>query len=177
MWYYELNGAQQGPEETAQIQQRLSNGELSSETLVWREGMTDWVALSQVVELKQGSVASPSASAQAGQASPYVAPPQMQGPPGMGMMPQQNGMALTSMILGICSVVFTLGCGLGFVLAIPAVILGHLARKQIREGTNMQTGEGMALTGLILGYIILGLSLLMICFVGFALVSEGALSP
>ena len=54
-------------------------------------------------------------------------------------------------------------CGLlGFVTcvsAIAAVILGHMARKQIGESGGQQSGDGMALAGLILGYVVLGLGL------------------
>jgi Domain of unknown function (DUF1707)/Domain of unknown function (DUF4190) len=53
-----------------------------------------------------------------------------------------NGLALGAMICGIAEI-FTLGLA-----AIPAVILGHLARGQIR-----QTGERMAVAGLVLGYL------------------------
>ena len=172
MWYFELNGSQQGPEGTEQIQLRLSNGELSAATLVWREGMEGWVPLSQVPEL-QPSVSSNVAPA----GSPNSPPQYAQGRPGVGMAPTQNGMALTSMILGICSCVLTLGCGIGFVLAIPAVILGHIGRKQIKNGNQMQTGDGMALTGLITGYIIIGLSVVMGVFVAIMIISESSSSP
>jgi len=56
--------------------------------------------------------------------------------------------------------VVALVCGIGefFTLgmtAIPAVILGHVARRQVRQ--TGQRGDGMALTGLILGYAGIGL--------------------
>jgi Domain of unknown function (DUF4190) len=41
--------------------------------------------------------------------------------------------------------------------AIPAVVLGHMARRQIRQ--TGEAGDGMALAGLILGYIGLVLSI------------------
>ena len=170
MWYFELNGAQQGPEETERIQQRLRNGELSSSTLVWRDGMEDWKPLSQVPEL-QNSQAHPTSGTLSGQ------PPQhAQGAPGVGVMPSQNGLALTSMILAICGVVLTMLCGIGFILAIPAVILGHISRKQIRESAGLQSGEGMALTGLIIGYITLALMLVMGVLVAVAVIAEGSFS-
>jgi hypothetical protein len=46
-----------------------------------------------------------------------------------------------------------------FVAAIPAVILGHMARRQIRR--TREGGDGLALASLILGYIGLGLGLLV----------------
>ncbi|WP_088283822.1 DUF4190 domain-containing protein [Kineosporia sp. A_224] len=56
-----------------------------------------------------------------------------------------SGQATASMICGIGSF---FSCGL---LGIVAVILGHVA---IREtGTGAKAGHGMAVTGLILGYV------------------------
>ncbi|WP_411845544.1 GYF domain-containing protein [Roseibacillus persicicus] len=165
MWYFESNGTQQGPEDSGQIQKRLSNGELSGSTLVWREGMGDWTPLSQVPELNSHTVAPVQAVA-----GPYAPPQHIQGVLGAaGSMPTSNGMAITSMILAICSVVLTFGCGIGFVLALPAVIFGHIARNQIKSSSNMQTGEGMALAGLIIGYIVLAVMLVMLVAVGVAI--------
>ena len=53
--------------------------------------------------------------------------------------------ALWSLILGFLS----FGCGL--LTAIPAVILGHLARAQIKR--TGERGDGMAIAGLVLGYL------------------------
>jgi len=58
-----------------------------------------------------------------------------------------SGKALASMILGICSVFFSILTGL------PAIILGHLAQTEIRKSGGRLQGEGMALAGLILGYL------------------------
>jgi hypothetical protein len=50
----------------------------------------------------------------------------------------------------------SLACGIGqiffwFIAGVPAIVFGHVARRQIRE--SGEAGEGMALAGLILGYI------------------------
>ncbi|GAA2618266.1 DUF4190 domain-containing protein [Actinomadura fulvescens] len=63
-----------------------------------------------------------------------------------------NGMATASMILGIIGI-FT--CGFGSILA---VIFGHVAQSQIRR--TGEGGSGMAVAGLIMGYIMLALGLL-----------------
>ena len=47
-------------------------------------------------------------------------------------------------------------CGIGqiffwFVAGIPAIVFGHIARRQIRE--TGEAGDGMALAGLIMGYL------------------------
>ncbi|HCP03243.1 MAG TPA: hypothetical protein DIT61_06970, partial [Pseudomonas sp.] len=51
--------------------------------------------------------------------------------------------------------------------SIIAIICGHIARSQIKSSGGTQTGDGMALTGLILGYIGVVLWLLWFVAVGF----------
>jgi hypothetical protein len=82
-------------------------------------------------------------------------------------------MALASMILGICSVVMA-----GIITAIPAVICGHIARSQLRNSKTPQSGEGMALAGLIIGYVVILLTLvvLTIFFFFFRYILEGLFS-
>jgi Domain of unknown function (DUF4190)/Domain of unknown function (DUF1707) len=72
------------------------------------------------------------------------------------MMPAQptSGLAIGAMICGIAEI-FTLGFA-----AIPAVILGHLARAQIKR--TGERGDGMAVAGLVLGYLGIGAWLLII---------------
>ncbi len=65
-----------------------------------------------------------------------------------------NGLAIASLVCGVASLVTCVSC-------IPAVILGHMARSQIRDSNGAQQGEGLALAGLIIGYVVIGL------FVGY----------
>src|SRR5881397_3809211 len=79
-------------------------------------------------------------------------------PPSAVSQPKQSGLALASMILGICGIVICLGP----VAGIPAVICGHSAQSQIKRSGGALTGLGMATTGLITGYI----SILFIFVIG-----------
>jgi len=56
-----------------------------------------------------------------------------------------NSMAIASMVLGVAEF-FTAG-----LTAIPAVICGHIARRQMKE--TAQRGDGLATGGLVLGYM------------------------
>jgi hypothetical protein len=82
-------------------------------------------------------------------ASPYVAPGYMPPPPGYGQLPQvvqtTNGLSVASLVLGI---VWVFGIG-----SILAVIFGFIGRKQIKESAGRQSGDGMALAGIILGFV------------------------
>lgn len=73
------------------------------------------------------------------------------GPP---VTPRNNGMAITSMILGIVGVI---SCG-AIVFSVGAIIFGHVAQSQIKR--TRENGNGMAVTGLILGYLFLLIGLL-----------------
>jgi membrane protease subunit (stomatin/prohibitin family) len=50
-WYLGSNGQQLGPFDEDALRQQVANGVLTSTTLVWRSGMPQWVAASQVPEL------------------------------------------------------------------------------------------------------------------------------
>ena len=63
--------------------------------------------------------------------------------------PTTDPKAVTSMVLGMLSISILLSVFAG----IPAVILGHLARASIRRSNGRLKGEGMAMAGLIMGYI------------------------
>ncbi len=70
-------------------------------------------------------------------------------------MPRNNGFAIASVVLGALGILLS-----WFVLAIPsilAVIFGHIARSQIKASAGRQAGAGMALGGLIMGYVIVAL--------------------
>ena len=69
-----------------------------------------------------------------------------------------NGMAVASLVCALMQV-FSLG-----LTAIPAVILGHVARGQIRR--TGERGHGMATTGLVLGW--LGIAFFVLMVAGFA---------
>jgi hypothetical protein len=63
-----------------------------------------------------------------------------------------NGFAVAALACGIMGI-FT--CGLGAVLA---VVFGIVSRGQIRRSEGAQSGDGMALAGLILGYITIAIA-------------------
>jgi hypothetical protein len=58
--------------------------------------------------------------------------------------PPTNGLAIASLVCGVGTFVV----GLSF---LPAIICGHIARRQIRQ--TGEQGGGLALAGLILGYV------------------------
>lgn len=70
--------------------------------------------------------------------------------------PPPQGLSIASMICGIVAVVGSFIYGIGLLPAIAAVVTGHLARKR------QPYARGMWLTGLITGYVGIGIALLWI---------------
>jgi hypothetical protein len=74
--------------------------------------------------------------------------------------PRTNSKAVAALICGVGSIFVGLS-------AIPAIVLGHMARREIRR-TDEQ-GDGMAVGGMVLGYVV------TVLMVGTALVALVAL--
>src|ERR1039458_9159501 len=68
--------------------------------------------------------------------------------------PMNCSLAVWSLALGILAIVLV--C-IGPLFAIPAVICGHMAYSRIKRSAGALSGEGLALGGLITGYLSLAL--------------------
>ncbi len=75
--------------------------------------------------------------------------------------PQTNILAILSLVLSLIWV-----AGLG---SIGAVVLGHIAKRQIAASNGRQTGAGLATAGLVIGYI--GIGILLIYVIALASIS------
>jgi Domain of unknown function (DUF4190) len=86
----------------------------------------------------------------AGGFSPYPAPP------------KNNGLAIASLV---CSIAGLCCCGIGGVLG---VIFGFVARGQIKRSGGAEQGSGLALAGIIVGFvcIAIGAVLLLLFLIG-----------
>ncbi len=81
---------------------------------------------------------------------------------------QTSVMAVASLVAGILAWVMLPVLG-----PIVAVITGHMARAEIRRSQGRITGDGLAIGGLVLGYlqlamVLLGILLLFLFFGGLA---------
>jgi len=74
-----------------------------------------------------------------------------------------NGLAIASLVLGILCVYW--------ITSILAVIFGHIALSQIKRSNGTQTGRGLAIAGLVLGYV--WLALLVVFIVAIATTDSG----
>jgi hypothetical protein len=78
------------------------------------------------------------------------------------MGPKNNGLAIASLICAIGGIFF---------LGIPSIlgiIFGFIARSQIQRSEGNQTGSGLALAGIIVGFCVvaIGILILIVAVVG-----------
>jgi hypothetical protein len=132
------DGKEHGPYNLQEMRQWISEGRIDGQTLVQGPGSSEWRPANTFPEL--GFSATPG--------SP---------PPSEPRTPPRAGLAITSLVLGILSVV----C-LGFLAGIPAIICGHMARGRARRAPAQYGGAGLALAGLILGYVNLAVTLVVL---------------
>ena len=144
------DGQQYGPVSAEQLRQWQAEGRVNGQTKVQAEGTTEWRPLGMVPEFANLFAAPPpgAPTVTVPVSRPVVLPPSMP-------YRQSCGLALTSMVLGL----FSLVC-LGPFAGVPAIICGFVALGKINRSNGTLTGQGQAITGIITGFI----SLLMILF-------------
>ena len=59
LYYAGIGGAQQGPFDQAALQAKINAGAITRDTLVWRQGMANWIAAGQVADLAALFAATP----------------------------------------------------------------------------------------------------------------------
>ena len=74
--------------------------------------------------------------------------------PAVRQVRETNGLAIASLCCGVAQFAF------GPLPTIPAIVLGHMARHQIKR--TGEDGAGMALAGLVLGWSVLVLGIVLI---------------
>lgn len=138
-WHYTSGPEKHGPVDFPQLRFLVNAGQVTADDLVWKEGMPDWAPVSQIPGLLPSALQA-GATRDSGERRIEAQDP-----------PRVSGLAVASMVLGILWIF-----GIGSVLAI---IFGGVAMYQIRRSRGQLFGTGMAVAGLTLGIVFLGLQL------------------
>ena len=155
-WYYSKGAMQLGPISQDALTAKIVSGEVTAVDLVWREGMSAWLPVASMPELNASGLSQ----------SPY-APPSVgdDAPQYLQFIPRTCGLAIASLICGILGI-------LCVPVAIAAVVCGHLALSAISKSDGYLTGRGMAIAGLICGYLIITLNVFMMAVGIFSVMSK-----
>ena len=160
-WYYGSSAGQSGPVDESELRAMIASGGVGPETLVWRDGMKDWLPLQSVPELRGDAVTpyqTPGAPLPGGYVPGYYQP-----------VAPTSGLAIASMV---CGIVGLLLCYIHGLLGVPAVICGHMALSQISGSSLPMAGRGMAIAGLVMGYLGIAMSVGFIVLLVFAIFSS-----
>ncbi len=79
--------------------------------------------------------------------------------------------ALVSLVLGLMSLLF-----FGLLAGVPAVVCGHMSLSNMKKD-SLLTGRGMAIAGLITGYIGIAWSLVIIAIMIVMIVTAQSATP
>lgn len=142
--YYYLDSSEEvvGPFKLSDLDSIYQDGSITGATQVCEEGTQNWMPFFKVPR--------PTAPQQIPTA---VSSPDINLP---SSIPKTAGLATASLVCGITSLFLLLLTG------IPAVITGHMALGKIKKSQGRLQGSGKAITGLILGYISIALTLIAV---------------
>lgn len=141
------DGKEYGPVDIAQLRAWLTEGRVDAQTLVLPAGGTEWKPLSTCPEFA---------------ALPRMTPPTLAAPPGVLAYPMRtNGFAVAGLIMGILSLTFGLCC-YGFPFSILGLIFSLVALSQLKQFPQSYGGKGMAIAGLVLSCVSIGLSVIFL---------------
>jgi hypothetical protein len=162
------DGKQLGPFPLEEINRQIAAGTLSLSDNAWYEGASGWAPLSTVPGVTGGAATSSAAIPPSTPSVPAAptAPPGPVVPTTIVVAAPTEPLAIWSLILSIVGLV-GFCCG-GPVLGIAGVICGHLGLSKINANPQLQ-GRGLAIAGLVIGYIsVVSWALYLIFFGGLA---------
>ena len=146
------DGKEYGPVTIEQLRDWLTQKRLSAQTRILAPGSTEWRPAVEVPEL--AALFSPTPVAPVREvAPPILSASQVRQP--------RKGMALLSFVLGLSSVVLCLS----IIAALPAIVLGHIARSRAKRSPEKYAGSGFGLAGIILGYVSIFATLIFVTMV------------
>lgn len=144
MFHIAIQGIQQGPLSEADVRQKIAKGELQPSDLCWQPGWPEW---------RKVAVAFPSTAVEPPPIPPVAQQAALRAPiapaPTFNGAPKTSGLAIVSLVCGICTIVLF---PLFFIFMIPAIVCGHVAQSRIKQAKGALAGAGLAIAGLCMGY-------------------------
>ena len=159
------DGKELGVYSLEEVNRQLAVGTLRLTDQAWYEGAAGWAALSTV----PGVSAAPASAAAA---TTPVSPATVAVTPAV-VVPQRKTeqlavLSLIFSILGLCGFC----CGFFLVAAIGGIVCGHVALSRIKANPELE-GHGLAMAGLIIGYVAVASWLVWILLFGGLAVLQG----
>ena len=141
------DGKELGVFSLEEVNRQLAAGTLSLSDQAWYEGAAGWAALSTV----------PGVSATAATSTTPVSPAAMTAPvtpiAPAAIIPARKTeqLAVLSLIFSVLGL-FGFCCGLFLMAGVAGIVCGHIALSRIKANPELE-GHGLAMAGLIIGYL------------------------
>ena len=161
------DGKELGVYSLEEVNRQLAAGTLRLTDRAWYEGAAGWAALSTV----PGVSAAPASAPATTPISPAPVPATATTPAVFVPQRKTEQLAVLSLIfsiLGLCGFC----CGLFLVAAIGGIVCGHLALSRIKANPELE-GHGLAMAGLVIGYVAVASWLVWILLFGGLAVLQG----
>lgn len=159
------DGKELGVFSLEEINRQLAAGTLRLSDQAWYEGAAGWAALSTVPGV------SASGPVSAAQVLPTVAPGPA--PAAVTTVPQRKTeqLAVLSLIFSILGL-FGFCCGFFLMAGIAGIVCGHIALSRIKANPELE-GHGLAVAGMVIGYLAVAGWLIWILLFGGLAVLQG----
>lgn len=161
------DGKEVGIFSVEEVNRQLAAGTLKLSDLAWYEGAAGWAALSTVPGVNAAAAAS---------TAPVSSAPMT--PPVTPIAPAAIVPARKTEQLAVLSIIFSgLGlfgfcCGLFLMAAVAGIVCGHIALSRIKANPELE-GHGLAMAGLVIGYLAVAGWLIWILLFGGLAVLQG----
>jgi hypothetical protein len=141
-----------------EVNRQVAAGTLNLSDLAWYEGATGWAPLSTVPGVSATAAAAPGVTAAAGPGgavpvspAPATAPVTPVAPIAVGPQRKTEQLAVLSIIFSGLGL-FGFCCGLFLAAAVAGIVCGHIALSRIKANPELE-GHGLAMAGMIIGYL------------------------
>ena len=146
------DGKELGVYSLEEVNRQLAAGTLRVTDQAWYEGAAGWAALSTVpgVSAMPASAATPTTTPTPASPAPVAATAVT---PTAAVAPQRKTeqlavLSLIFSILGLCGFC----CGFFLMAAVGGIVCGHVALSRIKANQELE-GHGLAMAGLVIGYV------------------------
>jgi hypothetical protein len=159
-WFYADESDRQHKVEEAELADFVERKIIRPDTLVWNETMSDWQPCRDVrPDLFGGEQLPPAITVQQRREITKTSPgdPHYQSP--------TDAVAVCALVFGIIGLVCIQ------IFSVVAVICGHIALKRAQDTSGTSPNKGLAIAGLVMGYLGIIVFVLIILFYGAAILA------
>jgi hypothetical protein len=159
-WFYADDNDNQHEVAEAELPGLITAGTIRRDTLIWNETMADWEKAQSVrADWFEGPDVPPELTNF--QKKQIVAAGRA-GPGGIPASKPADALAVCAMVFGVLGIICIQ------IFSPVAVICGHIALKRANENGDRSANKGLAIAGLVTGYLGLMILIVIIAIYGFA---------